>query len=155
MERQRWGFRGPRDVAGGLCGSRTGTFSFPCEGFWVELSSGLQRARQFVKAFSEPGGDLHTAQSQHREMILRSGSRRRTADRCWRRPEQHKHHQYKHFQKHQTKPKRYSTHLEVLVLLPCVCSSSLSPAKSASLEQCSTLKMAGFEPRLSTGTRIY
>lgn len=58
------------DVAGGLCGSRTGTFSFPFEGFWVELSSGLQRARQFVKAFSERGGDLHTAQSQHREMIF-------------------------------------------------------------------------------------
>lgn len=32
--------------------------------------------------------------------------------------------------------KRSFTHLEVLGLLPCDCSSSLSPAKSASLEQC-------------------
>lgn len=45
-------------------------FSSPSEGFWVELSSGLQRAREFVKAFRERGGDLHSAQRQHREMIF-------------------------------------------------------------------------------------
>ncbi len=45
-------------------------FSSPSEGFWVELSSGLQRAREFVKAFGERGGDLHSAQRQHREMIF-------------------------------------------------------------------------------------
>lgn len=45
-------------------------FSSPSEGFWVEPSSGLQRAREFVKAFRERGGDLHSAQRQHREMIF-------------------------------------------------------------------------------------
>lgn len=46
-------------------------FSSPSEGFfWVELSSGLQRAREFIKAFRERGGDLHSAQRQHREMIF-------------------------------------------------------------------------------------
>lgn len=46
-----------------------GCFSVSFRGFFG-LSSGLQRAREFVKAFSERGGDLHTAQRQHREMIL-------------------------------------------------------------------------------------
>lgn len=66
------GGREGTNTAGDLCGSRMGEmggFSVSFRGFFG-LSSGLQRAREFVKAFSECGGDLHTAQRQHREMIL-------------------------------------------------------------------------------------
>lgn len=65
--------RRPND-AGDLCGSRMGKWASRLLPkvffFWVELSSGLQRAREFVKAFRERGGDLHSAQRQHREMIF-------------------------------------------------------------------------------------
>lgn len=69
-ERGVWGGLGRR--SNGAVRQQNGEmgFSSPSEGFWVELSSGLQRAREFVKAFGERGGDLHSAQRQHREMIF-------------------------------------------------------------------------------------